>query len=194
MSCMYSVCKFTRSCIASEQTILQKLDLHEAPPKQEFHMSNFLNTFTLEGGKIITRDNSVGRHPELIHDVQSDVWLYKAGTSTTWTLSFLWVRSLKWNLFRSISSSIFTKGNKLFFSSFLSLLFPTVIKVNKIQMTPFLGSTSIQCLPSVSVIDGHELLARYHSELGCQGNIIIIKFCIESKWLHFICTFTSLLC
>ena len=48
-------------CIASEQTILQKLDLHEAPPKQD--------TFTLEGGKIITRDNSVGRHPELIHDV-----------------------------------------------------------------------------------------------------------------------------
>lgn len=36
-------------------------------------MSNFLNTFTLEGGKIITGDNSVGRHPELIHDVQSDV-------------------------------------------------------------------------------------------------------------------------
>ena len=56
-------------CIASEQTILQKLDLHEAPPKQEFHMANFLNTFTLEGGKIITRDNSVGRPPELIHDV-----------------------------------------------------------------------------------------------------------------------------
>ena len=55
--------------IASERTILQKLDLHEAPPKQEFHMSNFLNTFTLEGGKIITRDNSVGRPPELIHDV-----------------------------------------------------------------------------------------------------------------------------
>ena len=34
-------------------------------------MANFLNTFTLEGGKIITRDNSVGRHPESIHDVQS---------------------------------------------------------------------------------------------------------------------------
>ena len=61
--------KLHSRCIASEQTILQKLDLHEAPPKQEFHMSNF----TLEGGKIIIRDNSVGRHPELIHEVQSDV-------------------------------------------------------------------------------------------------------------------------
>ena len=124
-------------CFASEQTILQKLDLHEAPPKQEFHMSNFLNTFTLEGGKIITRDNSVGRHPELIHDVQSDVWHYKAGTSTTWTLSFLWVKSLKWNLFRSISSSIFTKGKKLFFSSFLSLLFPTVKRLIKYKWPLF---------------------------------------------------------
>lgn len=125
--------KLHSRCIASEQTILQKLDLHEAPPKQEFHMSNF----TLEGGKIIIRDNSVGRHPELIHEVQSDVWLYKAGTSTTWTLSFLWVKSLKWNLFHSISSSIFTKGNKLFFSSFLSLLFPTVKRLIKYKWPLF---------------------------------------------------------
>ena len=84
------------------------------------------------------------------------------------------------------------KGKKVIFFFISKFAFSYSEKVNKIQMTPFLGSTSIQCLLSVSVIDGHELLARYHSELGCQGNIIIIKFCIESKWLHFICTFTSL--
>lgn len=51
VQCMQVYKKLHCICIASEQTVLQKLDLHEAPPKQEFHIANFLNPFTLKGAK-----------------------------------------------------------------------------------------------------------------------------------------------
>jgi len=117
VQCMQVYKKLHCICIiASEPIVSQNLDLHEAPPKQEFHMANFLNPFTLEGGKNYKRQRC--RQTPRVNSWRCSVTLFDSLKQTP--LQHGHSPSRGWGHWNENSSAVFLN---LFFHSFLSFCF-----------------------------------------------------------------------
>ena len=145
-------------CIRTNHIPKVGFTYHEAPPKQEFHIANFLNPFTLEGGKNYKRQ--LCRQTPRVNPWCCSVILFDSIKQTP--LQHGHSPSSEWGHWNETSSAVFLQvylQREIIFFFFISkfLLFLAVKRLINTN-DPFFGK-HFHPMPSFSLCDWWSLIA-----------------------------------